>query len=124
MASPTAEMQTGEMHDVEKVTDSFRESSSLVLSEDRALAKARSSPKDALPILITYGVNDGDNPRNWPRWRKWYITCLVSMLNVFTYAEILSLRRRRPLTSELQNLVRWRYLIGGDWNPERVWSFR
>jgi hypothetical protein len=89
MASPTAEMQTGEMHDVEKVTDSFRESSSLVLSEDQALAKARSSPNDALPIVITYGLNDGDNPRNWPRWRKWYITCLVSMLNVFTYAEIL-----------------------------------
>jgi len=85
MAAP-AELQTP-THDVEKVTDSLRESSSLMLSEEQALAKARSSPNDALPIVITYSPNDRDNPRNWPKWRKWYITCLVSMLNVFTYVE-------------------------------------
>jgi hypothetical protein len=74
-----------ELHDVEKVTDSCRENSALVLSEEQALAKARSSPDDALPIVIAYGVDDVDNPRNWPKWRKWYITIVVSMLNVFTY---------------------------------------
>lgn len=90
MASPPAEMQTDEIQDVEKFTDSFRETSSLVLSEDQALAKARSSPNDALPIVITYGLNDRDNPRNWPKWKKWYITILVSFLNVITYVEIIS----------------------------------
>jgi hypothetical protein len=98
MATPTAEMQTGEIQDVEKVTDSFRESSSLVLSEDQALAKARSSPDDALPIVITYGLNDSDNPRNWPKWKKWYITIFVSLLNVFTYVGIVS-----PSTSTSSN---------------------
>ena len=89
MASTTAEMQTGEIYDVEKITDSFRESSSLVLSEDHAIAKARSSPNDALPIVINYGLNDVDNPRNWPKWKKWYITIFVSLLNVFTYVQVL-----------------------------------
>ncbi|KAJ5344043.1 hypothetical protein MYU51_016777 [Penicillium brevicompactum] len=74
----------GEHQDVEKVTDSRRENSSLLLSEEQALAKARSSPSDALPILVAYGPDDSDNPRNWPKWRKWYITIVVSMLNVFT----------------------------------------
>lgn len=101
MASPPAEMQHGQAHDAEKVTDSFRESSHLVVSEDQALAKARSSPNDALPIIITYGLNDQDNPRNWPKWRKWYITCLVSMLNVFTYVEILSLPASTLANNEL-----------------------
>lgn len=80
-----------ELHDVEKVTDSRRENSTLVLSEEQALAKARSNPNDALPIIIAYGSNDLDNPRNWPKWRKWYITIVVSMLNVFTYVIIQSL---------------------------------
>ena len=68
----------------EKTHETFRESSSLVLSEEQALAKARTAPNEALPILITYGFNDRDNPRNWPKARKWYITCLASLLNVFT----------------------------------------
>lgn len=68
----------------EKTDENHHESSALVLSDEQALAKARASPEDALPILITYGFNDQDNPRNWPKARKWYITCLVSMLNVFT----------------------------------------
>jgi hypothetical protein len=75
----------GEHQDAEKITDSCRESSNLLLSEEEALVKARGNPNDALPIIITYGPQDPDNPRNWPKWRKWYITILVSMLNVFTY---------------------------------------
>lgn len=75
----------GQMQD-EKISNSFREDSApLVLSEEQALAKARSNPNDALPIIITYAFDDRDNPRHWPKWRKWHITCLVSMLNVFTY---------------------------------------
>lgn len=84
MASPEGEIRAGDTADAEKVSNSFRESSTLLLSEEQALAKARSCPDDALPILITYAFDDHDNPRNWPKWRKWYITCLVSMLNVFT----------------------------------------
>lgn len=80
-------MASPEIRDPEKVTDSFRESPTLLLSEDQALEKARGSPNEALPIFLTYAPDDRDNPRNWPRWRKWYITCMVSMLNVFTYVE-------------------------------------
>lgn len=85
MASDEIQSQISGMQDAEKMSDSFRESSSLVVSEEQALAKARSSPNDALPILVTYAFDDRDNPRHWPKWKKWYITCVVSMLNVFTY---------------------------------------
>ncbi|KAJ5223245.1 hypothetical protein N7468_007787 [Penicillium chermesinum] len=73
-----------EVQGTEKTQESFAESSPLVLSDEQALAKARESPHEALPILITYGFNDRDNPRNWPKARKWYITCFVSLLNVVT----------------------------------------
>lgn len=84
-SSPEIESHIDATHDVEKVSDSsFRESSSLVLSEEQALAKARANPNEAMPIQITYAPDDVDNPRNWPKWRKWYISIFVSMLNVFT----------------------------------------
>ena len=54
-------------------------------SEEEALQHAREYPDDEQPVYLTYAFNDKDNPRNWPRWRKWYITCFVSMLNVLTY---------------------------------------
>lgn len=74
---------------VEKVEDWFqREDYRLFLSEEAALERARQSPDEALDILITYAENDKDNPRFWPKWRKWYITCFVSMLNVVTYAAL------------------------------------
>lgn len=57
----------------------------LELSEADALERARQSPDEALDIHITYADHDTDNPRNWPKWRKWYITIFVSMLNVITY---------------------------------------
>lgn len=78
--------ETADERDIENVTDSSREPSELLLSEEQALATARNHPNDALPILISYSHDDLDNPRNWPKWRKWYITIVVSMLNVFTYA--------------------------------------
>lgn len=67
------------------------EDSQLLLTEDEAFAKARVSPDQALPIFLTYSFHDKDNPRNWPKWRKWYITFFVSMLNVVTYVPSLSL---------------------------------
>jgi hypothetical protein len=91
MASHEIEPQIDQMQDTEKNSESFRETSSLVLSEEQALAKARSSPDDALPIIVSYALDDPDNPRHWPKMKKWYITCLVSMLNVFTYVRLFSL---------------------------------
>jgi hypothetical protein len=110
--------RSDELPDVEKISDS-RENSTLLLSEEQALAKARSKPNDALPILITYGLNDPDNPRNWPKWRKWYITIVVSMLNVFTYV-VHYLWVRLELTKGIQNMVCRRYIVGSNWNSRRV----
>lgn len=84
MASLEEDGPIHQSQDAEKTSDSCRENPSLLLSEEQALAKARANPNDAVPILITNGFDDRDNPRNWPKWRKWYITCVVSMLNVFT----------------------------------------
>ncbi|KAG6356419.1 hypothetical protein INS49_015807 [Diaporthe citri] len=54
------------------------------LSEEEALQHARENPDDEEPVYLAYSFNDGDNPRNWPKWKKWYITSFVSMLNVLT----------------------------------------
>lgn len=67
-----------------KMSDSYREDLSQVVSEEEALARARRAPEEALPLCIVFGPGDPDNPRCWARWRKWYITCVVSMLNVVT----------------------------------------
>lgn len=72
-----------------KISDSYREDLSQVVSEEEALARARRAPEEALPLCIVFGPGDPDNPRCWARWRKWYITCVVSMLNVVTYVELL-----------------------------------
>lgn len=53
-------------------------------SEEEALARARSHPYDKRLIFITFGEGDPSNPRNYPLWKKWYITCFVSSLNVLT----------------------------------------
>ena len=79
-------------HDMEKTVeeggDAQRENLVLHLDEQEALELARQSPDDALPIGIKYGEYDRDNPRQWPKWRKWYITIVVSMLNVITYVPL------------------------------------
>ena len=62
MASQPEEPTVGELHDTEKVTNSFQEAPTLVLTEEQALAKARSSPNEALAIFITYAYDDRDNP--------------------------------------------------------------
>lgn len=56
-----------------------------LLPEEEAIQLARQFRHHELPIVVTFPPNDKDNPRSWPAWRKWYITCFVSMLNVLTY---------------------------------------
>lgn len=56
-----------------------------LVSEEEALARARNSPGQALPLRVVFAPGDRDNPRCWGFWRKWWITCFVSMLNVVTY---------------------------------------
>ncbi|KAF2089142.1 MFS general substrate transporter [Saccharata proteae CBS 121410] len=55
-----------------------------MLSEDEALRRAKELPNDTEPVYLTYAVNDRDNPRNWPKWKRWYITCFACILNVLT----------------------------------------
>ncbi|KAF2161461.1 hypothetical protein M409DRAFT_69801 [Zasmidium cellare ATCC 36951] len=52
-----------------------------LVNEEEALARARAQPDSSNPIWITFSVDDRDNPRNFPRWKKWYITALVSYYN-------------------------------------------
>ncbi|OCK74066.1 MFS general substrate transporter [Lepidopterella palustris CBS 459.81] len=56
----------------------------LILSDRETICRARAFPDDTTPILLIFSQHDIDNPRNWSRARKWYITCFVSMLNVLT----------------------------------------
>lgn len=56
----------------------------LLLNEQEILARVRAHPDDATPIFLTFSKHDSDNPRQWPKWKKWYITCFASFLNVIT----------------------------------------
>ena len=60
------------------------DSGKLMLSEDEALARAQDHPEDREPIYLTFSKDDKENPRNWTHRRKYYITILVSTLNVLT----------------------------------------
>lgn len=83
--------------EIEKKIDSERSSTSgrtrseieninsrLWLSEDEAYHHAKAHPDETREIFITFGPNDRDNPRNWSKAQKWYITCFASSLNVLT----------------------------------------
>lgn len=59
-------------------------SSHRYLNEEQALDWCRKYPDSTEEIYITYSQDDKDNPRNWGKGRKWYITCLVAMSNVLT----------------------------------------
>lgn len=37
--------------------------------------------------LVTFGDGDGDNPRNWSKSQKWYLTILCSYLNVLVASQ-------------------------------------
>ena len=62
----------------------------LQLTEYEIICRARTHPQDTTPVVLCFGEHDLDCPRNWSKARKWYITCFVSLLNVFTYVSIQS----------------------------------
>ncbi|KAG9950859.1 MFS general substrate transporter, partial [Aureobasidium melanogenum] len=83
--------------EIEKKIDSERSSTSgrtpseienihsrLWLSEDEAYAHAKAHPDETREIFITFAPDDKDNPRNWSKAKRWYITCFASSLNVLT----------------------------------------
>lgn len=56
----------------------------LIAAEDEAYERARKEPQDNRPIYVIFSPTDRDNPRNWSKAKKWYITCFASLLNVLT----------------------------------------
>ncbi|KAG9521738.1 MFS general substrate transporter, partial [Aureobasidium melanogenum] len=58
--------------------------SRLWLSEDEAYHHAKEHPDETREIFITFAPDDKDNPRNWSKAKRWYITCFASSLNVLT----------------------------------------
>lgn len=28
--------------------------------------------------LVTFHIDDAENPKNWPKWKKWYVTMVVA----------------------------------------------
>ena len=60
------------------------DSDKLMLSEEEALARAQEHPQDKEPIYLTFSKDDKENPRTWTHAKKYYITILVSTLNVLT----------------------------------------
>ena len=35
--------------------------------------------------IVDFEADDPENPLNWPRWRKWIVLSLVSMLNTLGF---------------------------------------
>jgi MFS family permease len=59
----------------------------LSLSEEQTLQHARTFPQDKTPLYICFGQNDKETPRNFPKWKKWYISTFVAWLNfLFSFA--------------------------------------
>jgi multidrug resistance protein len=54
----------------------------VLLNQGEALAQA--SNLSGTPMYVTFASDDPTNPRNFPRWKKWYITCFICLLNVLT----------------------------------------
>lgn len=69
---------------VESPSRQFSEVQQRTFFESEILDYVRARPDDATPVYLTFSPTDKDNPRNWNKLRKWYITCFVSMLNVLT----------------------------------------
>jgi hypothetical protein len=59
--------------------------SRLWLSEHDAYHEAKTHPDGTREIFIIFSPDDKDNPRNWSKAMKWYITCFASSLNVLSY---------------------------------------
>ncbi|KAK5132524.1 hypothetical protein LTR08_008908 [Meristemomyces frigidus] len=96
----------------------------LWLSEEETLARARAHPDDATPIFVAFATHDVDNPRNWPKWKKWYITCFASFLNVITclcaggYSSASSdIATRFSVSAEVATLGLSMYILGFALGP-------
>lgn len=77
-------LQTYQAPNLAEKDGKFKADDDLVLSDAEALAHARANPADSTPMIIRFSMTDSANPRNWSRWRKYYITIFVSMLNNLT----------------------------------------
>lgn len=60
------------------------EKGGLLLNEEEIIARVKAFPDDSTPLYLTWAQHDATNPRNWPKWKKWYITCFASFLNFLT----------------------------------------
>lgn len=56
----------------------------LLLSEEEIIARVKANPDDSTPLYLTWAPDDKTNPRNWPKYKKWQITCFASFLNFLT----------------------------------------
>lgn len=56
----------------------------IILSEAEAYERARAHPEEKKPLYVNFAPNDVDNPRNWTKAKKWYVTCFVCLLNILT----------------------------------------
>lgn len=56
----------------------------LLLTEEEIVARVKANPDDSTPMYLTWAPNDKTNPRNWPKYKKWQITCFASFLNFLT----------------------------------------
>lgn len=71
-------------HKVESPSRQFSEVQQRTFFEPEIFDHVRTRPDEDTPIYLTFSPTDKDNPRNWNKLRKWYITCFVSMLNILT----------------------------------------
>ncbi|KAK4496830.1 hypothetical protein PRZ48_012814 [Zasmidium cellare] len=56
----------------------------ILCNEEEAFARIRAEADSPVPICITFSHNDPENPRHFPRWKKWYIVGLVSYFNLIS----------------------------------------
>lgn len=83
-SSPTKSNNGGDRDDNLETGGVVHDEGRLILTEDEALDRARKYPKDKEPIYLCYSTTDRDNPRNWTKGKRWWVTCLVCWFNVLT----------------------------------------
>jgi len=42
------------------------------LDEDETIARVKAFPNESNPIFLTWKRDDPSNPRQWPKWKRWY----------------------------------------------------
>ncbi|KAI0475657.1 major facilitator superfamily domain-containing protein [Xylariaceae sp. FL0804] len=96
----------------------------IFLDEDRAWTQARKSPQTALPVYLIFPSDDKDNPRNWPKWKRWYICCFANWLNVLTCWSAGSIssgageiQKEFHVSTEMTTLLLAIYVLGFAFGP-------